>query len=255
MKKHLNTISANIHLVMMMLIDGKERKKLITDVKRYGGITIPRMKLQVHQSGAKFPISKVYVDDEQLNPDKFYTLVIIPEGTSVAGVVKAVILSVIDDGIPIPEIVSINEATGIHNYKRNEIKGLNSEGLNHDVLMNISNKSLNLLAPERPEGNDKANFDAVRFFGILPYPEVKMIGLTHFFFIPDPIAQSKAREASITMLVSEGHNSFVRENMATLRSAISECAFRLFEMFPQDALASIIEDLLKTLNNLIEVEL
>ena len=121
--------------------------------------------------------------------------------------------------------------------------------------MNISNKSLNLLAQERPEGNTETNFDAIRFFGILPYPEFKMEGLTHFFFIPDPTVQSKAREASITMLVSDGHNSFIRENITTLRSVISECAFKLYKLLSQDLLASIIEDLLKTLNGLIEIEL
>ena len=89
---------------MILLIDGKERKRLIADAKKYGGITIPRMKLQVHQSGAKFPISKVYVDDEQLNPDTFYILVIIPEGTSVSGFVRAVILVLLIMGSRSPRL-------------------------------------------------------------------------------------------------------------------------------------------------------
>jgi len=64
----------------MILMDGKTRRKLILEAKKYGGIAIPHQKLQVHQNGAKFPISKVYVDDEQLDPSMIYTLVIIPEG-------------------------------------------------------------------------------------------------------------------------------------------------------------------------------
>jgi hypothetical protein len=64
----------------MTLMDGATRRKLILEAKKCGGIAIPHMKLQVHQNGAKFPISKVYVTDEQLDPDTFYTLVIIPEG-------------------------------------------------------------------------------------------------------------------------------------------------------------------------------
>ena len=64
----------------MILMDGKTRRKLILEAKKFGGISIPHMKLQVHQNGAKFPISKVYVDDEQLDPALYYTLVIIPEG-------------------------------------------------------------------------------------------------------------------------------------------------------------------------------
>jgi hypothetical protein len=238
----------------MMLIDGKERKKLIIEAKKYGGITIPRMKLQVHQSGAKFPISKVYVDDEQLNPDAFYTLLIIPEGMSMSGYVKAVLLSIIDDGIPIPEIVAINEPNGITNYNKEEIKNINFGDFNHKTLMNISKKSLNLLKEERPQEKADINFDAIKFFGILPYPEIKMDGVTYFFFIPDPTARGASREATITLLVSENHKSFIHEHMKTLRSVISECSLKMFKMLSQDQLGSIIGELLKTLNSLIEIE-
>ena len=240
----------------MILLDGKERKKLILEAKKYGGITIPHMKLQVHQSGAKFPISKVYVDDEQLNPDTFYTLLIMPEGKSMSGVVKAIILSIIDDGVPIPEIASINEANGIVNYRKEEIIDINFEGLNHDTLLTLSKRSLNILMEERPQENMDVNFDKVKFFGILPYPEIQMDGLTYFFFIPDPKVQGGSREATITILVSENHEkSFILEHMKTLRIILSECSLKIFKMLSQDQLISIIGELLATLNGLIEIEL
>jgi len=243
-------------VIMMILIDGKERKKLIAEAKKYGGITIPRMKLQVHQSGAKFPISKVYVDDEQLNPDTFYTLLIMPEGKSLSGVVKAVILSIIDDGVPIPEIVSINEVNGIVNYKREEMKDINFERLDHDTLLTLSKRSLNILKEERPQDSSEINFDAIKFFGILPCPEIKMDGLTYFFFIPDQKVQGLAREATITVLISENNTkSFILEHMKTLRSIISECSLKIFKMLSQDQLISFIGDLLNTLNSLVEIEL
>lgn len=55
------------------------RKKLIIEARQLGGLAIPHLKLQVHQNGAKFPISRVYVDDEQLDTNTFYTIIAIPE--------------------------------------------------------------------------------------------------------------------------------------------------------------------------------
>jgi len=56
-----------------------ERKKLITDVVKYGGIGLRRQTLRVHKNGAKFPISKNYIDDEILDAKKTYTIILIPE--------------------------------------------------------------------------------------------------------------------------------------------------------------------------------
>ncbi len=71
----------------MNFMDATSRRKLVAEAKSRGAIVIPRMKLQVHQNGAKFPISKVYVDDEQLDPYQDYTLVIIPEEPRLEGIV------------------------------------------------------------------------------------------------------------------------------------------------------------------------
>ncbi|MBN2153362.1 MAG: hypothetical protein JW839_18050 [Candidatus Lokiarchaeota archaeon] len=60
---------------------------MVAEAKSRGGIVIPHMMLQVHKNGAKFPISKIYVDDEQLDPNQAYTLVIIPEGPRLEGIV------------------------------------------------------------------------------------------------------------------------------------------------------------------------
>jgi hypothetical protein len=68
-------------------IEESTRRRLAAEAKSRGGIVIPHMMLQVHKNGAKFPISKVYVDDEQLDPNQEYTLIIIPEGPRMEGVV------------------------------------------------------------------------------------------------------------------------------------------------------------------------
>ena len=57
----------------------KDRKKLILESRKFGGISLRRQTLQVHKNGAKFPISKAYVDDELLDLDVSYTMILIPE--------------------------------------------------------------------------------------------------------------------------------------------------------------------------------
>ncbi|TFG10527.1 MAG: hypothetical protein EU535_08205 [Promethearchaeota archaeon] len=63
----------------MKMMDEIERKKMIREVIEYGGIGLRRQTLRIHKNGAKFPISKNYIDDEVLNPDTTYTIILIPE--------------------------------------------------------------------------------------------------------------------------------------------------------------------------------
>ncbi len=63
---------------MKMMIE-KERKDIISEVQKFGGIGLRRQSLRVHKNGAKFPISKSYIDDELLDPKIVYTLILIPE--------------------------------------------------------------------------------------------------------------------------------------------------------------------------------
>jgi len=64
---------------MMQIINENDRKKLIIEAQKYGGIGLRRQKLRVHKNGAKFPISKAYIDDELLDTEISYTLILIPE--------------------------------------------------------------------------------------------------------------------------------------------------------------------------------
>lgn len=63
----------------MKMMDEIERKKMINSVLECGGIGLRRQVLRVHKNGAKFPISKNYIDDEVLNPNNTYTIILIPE--------------------------------------------------------------------------------------------------------------------------------------------------------------------------------
>ncbi|MFX1382099.1 MAG: hypothetical protein ACFFBP_06600 [Promethearchaeota archaeon] len=56
-----------------------ERKKMISYIHEFGGIGLRHQTIRVHKNGAKLPISKVYLDDEILNPESSYTVILIPE--------------------------------------------------------------------------------------------------------------------------------------------------------------------------------
>ncbi|NVM16373.1 MAG: hypothetical protein HWN80_01555 [Candidatus Lokiarchaeota archaeon] len=63
----------------MEIMNDKDRKKMILESRKFGGISLQHQILRVHKNGAKFPISKSYIDDELLDPDVSYTLILIPE--------------------------------------------------------------------------------------------------------------------------------------------------------------------------------
>jgi len=63
----------------MEAMNEKDRKKIILESQKFGGISLRRQKLRVHKNGAKFPVSKAYIDDELLDPEITYTLILIPE--------------------------------------------------------------------------------------------------------------------------------------------------------------------------------
>lgn len=63
----------------MEIMNEEDRKKIILESRKYGGLGLRRQVLRVHKNGAKFPVSKAYVDDEILDPNIKYTLILIPE--------------------------------------------------------------------------------------------------------------------------------------------------------------------------------
>jgi hypothetical protein len=63
----------------MKLMVEKDRKEIISNLQKFGAIGLRRQFLRVHKNGAKFPISKTYIDDELLDPQILYTLILLPE--------------------------------------------------------------------------------------------------------------------------------------------------------------------------------
>ncbi len=63
----------------MKLMLEKDRKEIISNLKKFGSLGLRRQSLRVHKNGAKFTISKTYIDDELIDPQILYTLILIPE--------------------------------------------------------------------------------------------------------------------------------------------------------------------------------
>ena len=69
--------------------------------------------------------------------------------------------------------------------------------------------------------------EGVNYFGILPFPDLKLNGLTYFFLIPDVNARGKALAATITVLIDEENKVFFYENMKYLRIIIDKAATQI----------------------------
>jgi GTPase SAR1 family protein len=162
-------------------------------------------------------------------------------------IVKAVILSIFGDEGPVPEIVLVNEPEGIRVYKKDSIKDITGI-LDLGALLHISMKSVSLLMGEHTYQDGDAEVDSIKFFGILPFPDIKMDGLTYFFLIPDQGARGSARASTVTILVSEEYKNFFYDNMAELRSIIVEHAVLITKMLTQNEFATVMVDLFKAIN-------
>ncbi|MHA2391463.1 MAG: hypothetical protein ACXAEX_05810 [Promethearchaeota archaeon] len=113
---------------MKMMIE-KDRKDIISEVQKFGGISLRRQSLRVHKNGAKFPISKTYIDDELLDPEMTYTLILIPEIK--IGTKTTVVLSYFDFKMGPLVYYSQPESAndeGLLNQIRNIMDGAYNEG-------------------------------------------------------------------------------------------------------------------------------
>jgi hypothetical protein len=58
--------------------------------------------------------------------------------------------------------------------------------------------------------------DDLKYFGILPFPDMELVGLTYFFLIPDEQARGKSKAATVTIIVKESTQSFIFTNIQVL---------------------------------------
>jgi small GTP-binding protein len=87
----------------------------------------------------------------------------------------------------------------------------------------IATKTISLLMGDSIYQNGE-NIEGVNYFGILPFPDLKLKSLTYFFLIADKKARGGAKAATITVLIDEEEKTFFYENMKYLRVIVDKAA-------------------------------
>ena len=75
-------------------------------------------------------------------------------------------------------------------------------------IMSVAIKSISLLAGERIY-QFSFEYEQIKYFGIIPFPDLSMVGITYFFLIPDENSRGKAKAATITALVDDIDSDFL----------------------------------------------
>ncbi|MHA1672491.1 MAG: ADP-ribosylation factor-like protein, partial [Promethearchaeota archaeon] len=138
-------------------------------------------------------------------------------------IIKGIIYSVFETEGPTP-IVSIPETIPIHNQ------------------LLISMKSISLLMGEQiyQEGKE---ISTIKYFGILPFPDLFMTSLTFFFLISDEDARGQAKAATISLLINETYTSILYEQMKDLSVLIANSADKINKQTTKDFAYNLILDL------------
>ncbi len=89
----------------------------------------------------------------------------------------------------------------------------------------IAMKSVSLLMGEAIYQAGLSN--DLKYFGILPFPDLNYIGLTYFFLIPDDNARGKSKAATVTIVVKDSNHHFVYNNIHTLRILLDRTRVKL----------------------------
>ena len=108
--------------------------------------------------------------------------------------------------------------------------------------MSIAMKSISLLMGEGVYQSGY-EFDTLKYFGILPFPDLDMLGLTYFFLIRDERVRGKAKAATITVLLGDEDSEFLYQNIKTLRVLLDNTAQKFNALSTEEDIARIMENL------------
>nr|MDO8114685.1 hypothetical protein [Candidatus Sigynarchaeota archaeon] len=211
-------------------------------------------KIRAHLKEIKANIDRTLEIQEKLEDlgyrgKKSKELKVIQGDSDQVAIIKGVILTVQEDQGPVPESVLLNEEDGVHVYKREQINEIKSHTIGSSTVLQVSKRSMALLAEER---DGSAHDSTIKFFGILPYPDIKMDGFTYFFSIPSPNTSGNSNGASITVLVPNSSKSFFYKHVEEMRLVVLDHTRRISRMLSHDAFASVMLDLFKDLNDFID---
>jgi len=144
-------------------------------------------------------------------------------------IIKSIVLSLFDDDGPTPKIYW-------------------PEMMDESSRLLIAMKTISLLMGDSVYQNGTET-EGINYFGILPFPDLKLNGLTYFFLIPDPNARGNAKAATITVLIDEDNKIFFYENMKYLRIIIDKAASKVHSTNTFEENEKILNDLKQELFN------
>ncbi len=116
------------------------------------------------------------------------------------------------------------------------------EDMDNISLLLIAMKTISILMGESIY-QDGETLDEINYFGIIPFPDLKLIGLTYFFLIPDEKARGNAKATTITLLIEEKNNTFFYENMKYLRVILDKTASQIQKAEGLDEYTKLINDM------------
>ena len=141
-----------------------------------------------------------------------------------SNLVKVVVLSIFDEKGPTPKVIwptNLDEKSGLL----------------------IAMKTISLLMGDSVYQDSQGSDIGVNYFGILPFPDLKLNGLTYFFLIPDEEARGQALAATVTILIDEKDKVFFYENMKYLRIIIDKAATQIQDVKEFNDQKQIMDDL------------
>ena len=141
-----------------------------------------------------------------------------------SNLIKAVVLSIFDEKGPTPKIIwpsNLDEKSGLL----------------------IAMKTISLLMGDSVYQDSQGSDISVNYFGILPFPDLELNGLTYFFLIPDEEARGQALAATITVLIDEKDRVFFYENMKNLRIIIDRPATQIQDVKEFEDQKRIMDDI------------
>ena len=137
-------------------------------------------------------------------------------------IIKSIVLSIFDSEGPTPRVYW-------------------PEDMDESARLLIAMKTISLLmGDEIYQDGDDLN---INYFGILPFPDLKLSGLTYFFLIADEKARGNAMAATITVLIDDDNKSFFHENMKYLRVIINKAATQIQNTKKLDEYKKIINEI------------
>ncbi len=122
-------------------------------------------------------------------------------------IIKAIVFSIFDDDGPTPKIY----------FPRD---------MDESARLLIAMKTISILMGDAIY-QDGSSIEEISYFGILPFPDLKLNGLTYFFLIPDAQARGNAKASTITILIDQSNRVFFYENMKYLRIIIDKAASKI----------------------------